>query len=589
MVKTNSLLYKTFLVLELSKNEDIIITCPDKGSGIVILNKADYIKKMEEIVADTTKFKVCKVQDLYQISRKIERKVRTTLLNLLKKPGHLTDDEYKRLYPNGSHIGVLYGLPKVHKPNVPTRPICSMVGTSTYELGKYIADIIKPAATSSLGTDLTNTFQFVEQIGRKDLSDVHMISFDVKSLFTNIPLNKTINICLDRLYRRDPGIRPSIPEDTLKKLLELCVCDNTFVFNGKVYQQVDGVAMGSSLGPLLANIYMAHLEEEFYFNESRDFSPTFYRRYVDDTFCLFKKLEHADQFMSFINTVDPSIQFDMELEVNSQLPFLDTVVKRNNNNVFPDISTHVKPTDKGLFYNFNSFIPDRYKYNLMSCLIHRVYHIASSFTIFHEDLDVLRTKFLKNGFPLGWFDNTVGKFLNKQYLPEEKRYTVPKRAVTMVLPYLGPLSIVIRRRLRRLIVKYYPLTEFNIVFKRGRTIRSMFSYKDKFPLRCRSRVVYHIQCEACGPRAAYVGKTVNTLYERFYGSNGHLHPSTKSSALLEHLSQDIDPKCEFNPENIKVLDTCSGDLQLRYAESIHLKHSKQTLNTQERSIPLHIV
>ena len=117
----------------------------------------------------------------------------------------------------------------------------------------------------------------------------------------------------------------------------------------------------------------------------------------------------------------------------------------------------------------------------------------------------------------------------------------------------------------------------------------MFCYKDKFPLRCRSRVVYHIQCEACGPRAAYVGKTVNTLYERFYGSNGHLHPSTKSSALLEHLSQDIDPKCEFNPENIKVLDTCSRELQLRYAESIHLKHSKQTLNTQERSIPLHIV
>ena len=83
----------------------------------------------------------------------------------------------------------------------------------------------------------------------------------------------------------------------------------------------------------------------------------------------------------------------------------------------------------------------------------------------------------------------------------------------------------------------------------------MSFYKDKFLPRCRSRVVYHIQCEACGPSAAYVGKTVNTLYERFYGSNGHLHSSTKSSALLEYLSQDIDPKCEFNPENIKVLDT----------------------------------
>ena len=100
-------------LLELSKNEDIIITCPDKGSGIVVLNKADYIKKMEVIVADMTKFKVCKVQDLYQISRQIERKIRIALLNLLKKPGHVTDDEYNRLYTIGSHIGVLYGLPKV--------------------------------------------------------------------------------------------------------------------------------------------------------------------------------------------------------------------------------------------------------------------------------------------------------------------------------------------------------------------------------------------------------------------------------------------------------------------------------------------
>ena len=68
---SKTLLFPSSVLLELSKNEDIIITCPDKGSGIVILNKAVYIKRMEEIVADTTKFKICKVQDLFQISRKI--------------------------------------------------------------------------------------------------------------------------------------------------------------------------------------------------------------------------------------------------------------------------------------------------------------------------------------------------------------------------------------------------------------------------------------------------------------------------------------------------------------------------------------
>ena len=139
--------------------------------------------------------------------------------NLLKKPGYISDEDYKRLYPNGSHIGGLYGLPKVHETNVPTRPICSAIGTSKYELGKYLADIIKPAAFSSLGTDVSNTFQFVEQIRNEDLSSVHMVSFDVRSLFTKVPLKKTIKICLDRLYRGDPNHRPSIPESTLKKVV----------------------------------------------------------------------------------------------------------------------------------------------------------------------------------------------------------------------------------------------------------------------------------------------------------------------------------------------------------------------------------
>ena len=97
-------------LVSLSKNKDIIITCPDKGSGVVILNKDDYLRKMEDILSDTTKFKISKEQDIYQVSRKIERKVRKMLLDHLKKPGYISEEQYKYLYPNGSHIGVLYGL-----------------------------------------------------------------------------------------------------------------------------------------------------------------------------------------------------------------------------------------------------------------------------------------------------------------------------------------------------------------------------------------------------------------------------------------------------------------------------------------------
>ena len=128
-----------------------------------------------------------------------------------------------------------------------------------------------------------------------------MVSFDVKSLFTNIPLNKTIKVCLDRLYRGDQNCKPSIPEKTLDKLLRLCVSDNTFLFNGKVYTQTNGVAMGNCLAPILADIYMAHLEEQHFLKQVLPYSPTFYRRYVDDTFALFTDRNHVDPFLAFIN------------------------------------------------------------------------------------------------------------------------------------------------------------------------------------------------------------------------------------------------------------------------------------------------
>ena len=158
--------------------------------------------------------------------------------------------------------------------------------------------------------------------------------------------------------------------------------------------------MGSSLGHLLADIYMAHLEEEFLLKNALDYSPTFYRRYMDDTFCLFKEKDHIKRFMNFMNGIDAAIQFDMELEHKDKLSFLDTIIKRNVNNLYPDVSNKVKSTDKGLFYNYSSFLPDAYKHNLIYCLVYRVFHIASSYSIFHTNLEVLKKKFLKNGFPL---------------------------------------------------------------------------------------------------------------------------------------------------------------------------------------------
>ena len=455
--------------------------------------------------------------------------------------------------------------------------------------GKYVANIIKPAAYNSYGTDLDNTFQFVDQISGQNLTDHVMVSFDVCSLFTNIPLSKTIDVCLDRLYRGpDPSIRPTLPEDVLRRLIELCVKDNTFVFNGKVYVQKDGVAMGSSLGPLLANIWMAHLEENF-MQDHPEF-PLFYRHYVDDTFCLFKDRISAEMFFIFLNTIDTNIKFEMEWEQDNKLEFLDTVVIRSSTSDYPDIRTKVKATDKGLFYHFNSFVPMKYKLNLVSTLVYRIYKIASNYHLLHQDLEVLKKKLLSNRFSLYFVETSIAKVLDKFYTNNSQdKKDVDGNNVVMVLPYLGHISYSTKRKLVKLLSKFYPTVNFRIVFKRGYRLSNMFAYKDRLPLSCRNCVVYYTQCEKCGPSAAYVGKTKNTLHERFYSSSGHLHPSNTNSALLGHLDKTRDPECEFVFSKVKILDSAKYDFKLRYVESIILKYDKQNLNTQERSIPLNVV
>jgi len=91
-----------------------------------------------------------------------------------------------------------------------------------------------------------------------------MCSFDVCLLFKNVPLDETIQICLDKVYALPNS--PAIPRPTLKKLLEFATKKSHFILDGRYYDQIDGVAMGSPLGLVLANIFMCHFEEKWITN-----------------------------------------------------------------------------------------------------------------------------------------------------------------------------------------------------------------------------------------------------------------------------------------------------------------------------------
>ena len=123
----------------------------------------------------------------------------------------------------------------------------------------------------------------------------------------NIPLDETIEICLDKLYAlANP---PRLPRLVLRNLLLFATKKSHFVFDGqyRYYDQIDGVAMGSPLGPDLANIFMCDFEEKWVMKNTNQ--PTIWFRYVDDTFTLFKNKNDASSFLRYLNGRHNNIKF----------------------------------------------------------------------------------------------------------------------------------------------------------------------------------------------------------------------------------------------------------------------------------------
>ncbi len=254
-----------------------------------------------------------------------------------------------------------------------------------------------------------------------------MASFDVTSLFTNIPLNETIDIICNRTFsncQRFLGLNRS----EFEKRLTLSVKNCHFMFNGRLFHQIDGVAMGSPIGPLLVNLFMSFHEKTWLDNCPSPFKPLLYRRYVDDCFLLFRSLDHVHLFLDYLNYQHPNISFTSEIEHEGKLPFLDIDIFRSNGKF--TTSVYRKPTFTGLFTNFQSFIPLTYKRSLVSCLLHRIFNLCFSYENFHAQLEVIRKLFNLNGFPSHMFDCIVIRnFLDNAFQPKPPILTVPKKII----------------------------------------------------------------------------------------------------------------------------------------------------------------
>ena len=146
---------------------------------------------------------------------------------------------------------------------------------------------------------MKDSFSFAKEVTNFD-SSLFMASLDVESLFTNIPLTETIGNCIDDLYNNNL-YSGSLNKVDLLNLLQLATSDLSFIFDNSLYKQIDGVAMGSPLGPTLANAFLCHHEKRWLSDCPSHFKPVVYKRFVDDIFVLFRSKDHLPLFLNYMN------------------------------------------------------------------------------------------------------------------------------------------------------------------------------------------------------------------------------------------------------------------------------------------------
>ena len=146
------------IINQLYKNKEIVVLRQDKGRGVVILNRTDYITKCEAFLNGP------EFEQLHEDpTGSFQTAVQTKLRKMKKK---FTANEYTRLYPSGSQPGLFFGLAKVHKlkeghntvQHLPLRPVISNIGTTTYQISKHLASLLTPLTKSKHNIESTGDF-----------------------------------------------------------------------------------------------------------------------------------------------------------------------------------------------------------------------------------------------------------------------------------------------------------------------------------------------------------------------------------------------------------------------------------------------
>ena len=438
---------------------------------------------------------------------------------------------------------------------------------------------------------MESTKDFISFLNEVNISKDHdMVSFDVSSLFTNVPLDYTIKLILDQVYKKKK-VKTKLKRDELKQLLELCTKEMHFTFDEKIYQQVDGVCMGSPLGPVLANVFMVDLETKT--APRLNSCMPVWKRYVDDTFTFVKK-NHIDEVVAALNAFHPNIKFTHETEESKKIPFLDVLITRREDGNL-DTSVYRKPTNNNVYIHWMSYGPKQWKTGTLSGIIRRAYYICSTNEALQTELAFIKKVFTEiNGYPKFLVDRMLQKFREMQTeadasennntsdeIPPEE--SDKKQTLILKVPFRGDKGQTLIKSLENTLKRTIENKINYRIVHTGTKLSRYFSLKDKVNAKHLSNFIYKHLCRNRKCDDDYIGET-SRRKEKREGEHGG---KDKESEIFKHALKTKHPKAKSS--DFEVLAT---NYPIRYkrrlAEAMFIRDLKPSLNKQKDSYKLHL-
>lgn len=505
-----------------TRHSGLVVAKSDKGKHTVVLDKDVYIEKVNKLVLtnDYIKLHNFQIESLINKNNEITTEMLESKIIESKHPLHMTHATPAKFY----------GLIKIHKKEYPARPITAACGSPGFRMAKFMAKILQDIFDDK-GHHVKNSVEFVEKLENMNIEeDECMVSFDVVSMFTSIPINLVLSIVSSRgdSIERKYNMKMEFTARILTFLLRDCAI---FLWQDNYYKQADSLAMGSPLSPIFANIVMSEILRVSLPRLPKQ--PKIMCVYVDDSFAIVKRND-VDLMLETFNSFNSNMGFTCEREKDDTICFLDVQVFRENTEI--KTCWYKKPYASDRLLNFLSNHNSKCIVGTAIAFIKTVLKLSHG-SFFHQNKEVVETILTHNSFPI----TSIIQILQSHYtymrpifgLERERKNYVP-------IKYVPPLNRLLTHKFKSL----YPQAFFTAIPERSHS-KIFSNLKDSTNVNNKTNQILHIECNCrkyviikhtkfggtCGEILGEIEKKYNTskgkcranrhLFNRIYVNSGH--------------------------------------------------------------------